>query len=100
MHRNGSRQAIGSALLSPAQLRQLHEGAMVPRAAPPPGVHKPMSWIVTVQSRGADGSIGTVRVRSAGGEPGPAPKGWTVRVHKRDEQNLLRELHITPKEGD
>jgi hypothetical protein len=94
---------VGSAILSTKLLRQIKEGRMVPRAAPAPMPNAPKSWYVTVLHRGADGGITKIRIRSEfdedetpGMPQGEAPKGWTVKVSKRDNQNLIRELHITP----
>jgi hypothetical protein len=101
-----SGKPIGNALLTTAQLAQLADGNMVARARPAPLPTAPSEWVVTIASRGTDGRIEKLRVRSVSGEEVPdyvgpkdvtaPPKAWTAKVSKRDEAGLIRELHITP----
>ena len=101
-----SGKPIGQALLTTEQLAQLHDGNMVARAKPAALPVQPTEWVVSIASRGSDGRIEKLRVRSVSGEeipdyvgpkgPASAPKSWTAKVTKRDEAGLIRELHITP----
>ena len=97
---------VGTAILSTKMLHQIREGNMVPRAAPARMPTQPQSWQVSVVGRGANGEITKLRISNesqlevpamaGGSNPAPMPKSWTVRVTKRDEMQLIRELHITP----
>ena len=98
---------VGNAILSTKMLHQIKDGNMVPRAAPAPMPTQPQQWQVQVTGRGVNGEITKLRIQNesqlevpamagASKAPAPMPKSWTVKVTKRDEMQLIRELHITP----